>query len=98
MSRNLGQTSLKRRRKSGNAMQAFDRLPAELRGWLSTAVLPWHPQSVRRIYAKAFARTRDRAEALEELDRIQDRRIAQDARKIWGAEHPAASVSSRAPR
>lgn len=90
MNRNLGATRLKRRRRSENPMQEFDRLPAELRSWLAVAMLPWRPRSVLRAYDKAFARTQDKERALQELDRVQERLIALDAKKIWGADHPCA--------
>ena len=88
MSRNLGATTLKRRRRPSNMMSEFDRLPAELRGWVATAMLPWRPQSVRRAYDKALKHTQDRSKALEELDRLQQRRMTHDARKLWGNDHP----------
>ena len=91
MSANQGDTSLKCRRRCASPMGEYDRLPAELRACLSTAVLPWGPRSVRRAYDRAVARTRDKALALEELDRIQDRLVARDAGKIWGKEHPSAA-------
>ncbi len=88
MPRNLGTTTLKRRRRPPNAMHEFDRLPPELRSWVATAMLPWRPQSVRRAYDKALERTQDTSKALEELDRLQERRITQDTRRLWGEDHP----------
>lgn len=85
---NLGRTSLKLRRRAENPMQDFDRLPSELRGWVATAVLPWRPRSVRRAYEKALERTRDKTQALRELDKLQDRLIANDVRKVWGEAYP----------
>ena len=85
---NRGRTTLKRRRRDGRGMEEFDRLPAELRTWLASAALPWRPQSVKRAFAKAYARTGDRQSALRELDAMQRRLIAKDARKVWGADHP----------
>ncbi len=52
MTKNL-QSSLRRRRRPGNAMQAYDALPRELRCWLSTAALPWSPASAKGIWQKA---------------------------------------------
>ena len=46
-------SSLKRRRRP-DPMRAYDDLPAPLRAWLSTAVLPWSPQSALRIWRKAI--------------------------------------------
>jgi hypothetical protein len=76
MRSNRGETSLKRRRRNEDPMQEFDRLPAELRAWLANAVLPWRPRSVRSAFAKAVARTQDKASALRELDRLQARLVA----------------------
>ncbi len=88
---NRGQTSLKRRQRKEDKMQDYDRLPTELRIWLSAAVLPWRPKSVKRTYERALARTQSRAKALDELERTQSRLIARDACKIWGANHPDAA-------
>ena len=59
-------------------MTEYDRLPADLRAWLAQAALPWSPRSVARAFGRALARGRgDRAAALAELDRLQERRLAQ---------------------
>lgn len=87
---NRGKTSLKLRRRSEDPMREYDRLPAELRLWLAAAVLPWRPKSVRRAFDKALDRTRDTRSALAELDRLQARLIARDARAVWGGDHPDA--------
>jgi hypothetical protein len=79
-------------------MRDFDGLPAELRGWLAAAVLPWRPQSVRRAFDRAVARTRDPARALQELDRLERRLVAEDARRIWGQGHPCAAAKATPPR
>ncbi len=92
MGANRGKTSLKRRQRDEDPMREFDRLPAELRSWLATAVLPWRPRSVRRSFSRALARTGDRALALAELDLLQQRLIARDARQVWGADHPCTAL------
>ena len=89
---NRGQTSLKLKRRTEDPMRDYDRLPPELRAWLAGAVLPWRPRSVRRAFEFAVARTRDRACALQELDRLQDRLVAKDARAVWGDAHPDVST------
>jgi len=89
---NRGRTSLKLKRRAEDPMRDFDRLPPELRAWLASAVLPWRPRSVRRAFERAVARTRNRAHALEELDRLQERLVAEDARAVWGDAHPDAST------
>ena len=71
-------------------MRDYDRLPPDLRGWLATALLPWRPKSALRAFNAAFARTRDRRRALRELDLLQARLVARDARKVWGESHPLA--------
>ncbi len=88
---NRGQTSLKRRRRNEDRMRDFDRLSPELRLWLASAMLPWRPKSVQCAFTKAYNKTGDAAAALKELDQMQYRLIAKDARKIWGAEHPVAA-------
>lgn len=87
---NRGKTSLKLKRRNEDPMREFDRLPPELRAWLASAVLPWRPRSVRRAFDKALARTRDKTSAIKELDRLQERLVANDVRKVWGQDHPHA--------
>ncbi|MCR9152371.1 MAG: DUF6525 family protein [Rhodobacteraceae bacterium] len=88
MATNRGKTSLRLKRRNADPMRDYDRLPAELRVWLSRAVLPWRPRSVRLAFERALSRTRDVDRALEELDRLQARLLAADARAVWGAGHP----------
>jgi hypothetical protein len=92
MARNRGATSLRLKRRAADPMRAYDRLPPELRAWLADAVLPWRPQSVRRAFDRAVARTQDKASALRELDRLQARLVARDARQVWGTDHPCAEA------
>ena len=92
MATNRGKTSLKLKRRNEDPMREFDRLPAELRVWLASAVLPWRPRSVRRAFDRAIARTRDTSRALEDLDRLQSRLVTQDARKVRGHKPPCAST------
>lgn len=92
MPRNLGDTRLKRPLRRTSAMQDFDRLPPDLRRWLSAANLPWSAKSAERAYTKALQRCRDREAALRELDALQERLVAKDAAQVWGTEHPACSA------
>lgn len=71
MSHNLGQTSLRRRCRSGDPMQAYDALPAPLRRWLAEAALPWSPASVRKVWRKALNSGLATSEALELLTRCE---------------------------
>lgn len=95
MNRNLGHTSLRRRPRRGDPMSDFDRLPFELRVWLASAVLPWRPSSVHRAYSRVLASTKDSARALDELNRIERRLIAKDARRVWGPEYPCGPAENR---
>ena len=90
--RNRGATTLRTKRRRENPMSEFDRLPGELREWLAAAKLPWRPRSVQQAYSKALMRTTDAATALRELDRLEQRLVAKDARAIWGHGHPDAEV------
>jgi hypothetical protein len=60
-------------------MADYDALPAPLRVWLSEARLPWSPASARRAWRRALIRSFGRTKAaLAEMDRLEDKRIAQD--------------------
>lgn len=78
MTRNLGQTSLRRKRRARNPMDAYDGLPAPLRQWLSQAALPWSPESARRIWARSRARGLTPNEALQALSRVEEHTLARD--------------------
>lgn len=97
MATNRGLTSLKCRRQRGNPMHAYDRLPPDLRAWLSNAMLPWRAGSVERAFSKALARTGNRSQALRELDRLQRDMVAKDAARIWGGTHPICAEPPDAP-
>lgn len=95
MTRNIGQTSLKSKRRCAHPMSEYDRLPANLRSWVARAVLPWRAQSVRLAYDRALARTGTVERALRELDSIQARLIAKDSALVWGPEHPQATADAK---
>lgn len=58
-------------------MADYDRLPADLRAWLAQAALPWSPRSAARAFADALTRSPgNRAAALAELDRLEQRSLA----------------------
>ena len=78
MKRNLGETKLKKKRRSSNPMSEFDRMPKTLRDWLNTAALPWRPVSVHRAYQKALIKTGDQQSALEYLNVLQKERLFRD--------------------
>lgn len=78
MSRNLGQSSLRRKRRSGDPMHEYDRLPAPLRQWLSKAILPWSPASVRRVWSKSLAKGLSAEDAISTLRQAEARTLARD--------------------
>lgn len=78
MNRNLGQTSLRRKKRSGDPMEAFDGLPAPVRQWVAQAALPWSPTSVRRIWSRSRAKGLTAEEALQSLTQAEARTLARD--------------------
>jgi len=78
MNRNLGQSSLRRKRRSSDPMAAFDGLPAPLRQWLSEAALPWSPASARPIWSKSLAKGSTPEEALLSLSQAEAQTLARD--------------------
>jgi hypothetical protein len=78
MNRNLGATTLRRKRRADDPMRSYDALPAPLRRWLSQAALPWSPASARRVWARACARGLGPQDALEALARAEQRTLARD--------------------
>ncbi len=78
MNRNLGQTSLCRKRRSADPMAAYDGLPAPVRRWVAQAALPWSPASVRRIWSKSRAKGLSDDEALSTLAESEARTLARD--------------------
>lgn len=79
--RNL-RTQLKRRRRRGSPMQAYDALPQGLRQWLASACLPWSPASALKIWDQAGGSANPMA-AILRLDAIERSMLQQDA-LIWG--------------
>lgn len=82
MKRNLGQTSLRRKRRQRDSMATYDALPAPLRHWLSQAVLPWSPISARRIWSKSRARGLSPEETLKSLCEAEARTLAREQQAI----------------
>ncbi|MEL6620570.1 MAG: DUF6525 family protein [Pseudomonadota bacterium] len=82
MTRNLGATTLRRKRRSADPMRSFDALPAPLRRWLAQANLPWSPASVRRIWNRACARGLTPEDALSILSRAEARTLARDRHAV----------------
>ncbi len=82
MTCNLGQTSLRRKRRAADPMQTYDALPTPLRRWLSQAALPWSPTSARKIWTRAQANGLDADEALAILSRAETQTLARDKHAI----------------
>lgn len=78
MRRNLGQCSLRRKRRASDPMAAFDGLPQPVRHWLTQAALPWSPTSVRRIWSNSTAKGLSDEEALLSLAQAEARALARD--------------------
>ena len=74
---NRGATDLPLRRRQGDPMREFDRLPRPLRRWLSEAALPWSPRSAARAWRRALSDSGgDPTLALQRLDQAQARTLA----------------------
>ena len=82
MSRNLGQSSLRRKRRYGDPMPAYDGLPAPLRQWLSAAALPWSPTSARRLWFKLRSKGLTQEEMVASLSEVEARTLARDRHSI----------------
>lgn len=90
MTRNLGDCSLRRKRRAADPLQVYDGLPAPLRKWLSQAALPWSPSSAKRIWSRALARGLTPEEALESLSRAEAKTLAQEKGGAFTSPHRAA--------
>lgn len=78
MKRNLGQTSLRGKSRTGNIMRSFDQLPKPLRLWLTNAALPWSPASAKKIWKKSMSDGLNVDEALARLTQAEQRSLARD--------------------
>lgn len=76
--RNLGQTSLRSKRRNSDPMQTFDNLPEPLRRWLGQAALPWSPASARRIWQNAHQKGLTVEETLCSLSRAEAKTLSRD--------------------
>ena len=82
MTQNLGETNLRRRKRVGNSMYEFDQLPKPLRKWLSKAILPWSPLSVRRVWHRSITKGLTSQEALGVLDKTEESTMKKEKSKI----------------
>lgn len=77
---NLGATVLKRHRRRGDPMAAYDALPAPLRHWLAEAAMPWSPISCHRIWQRACKTGTSVEEVLDTLSRAEKRAMEREYR------------------
>ena len=82
MKQNIGETNLRRRKRVGNSMYEFDQLPEPLRKWLSKAILPWSPFSVRRGWHRSITKGLSSQEALGVLDKTEECTLKKEKSKI----------------
>ncbi|MCF6444732.1 DUF6525 family protein [Nereida sp. MMG025] len=78
MPRNLGSTTLRRRRRRADPMANYDALPTPLRLWLATAALPWSPQSCKRIWEKSRKQGLSVEETIAHLSALEHKSLARD--------------------
>ncbi|MCF6433016.1 MULTISPECIES: DUF6525 family protein [unclassified Leisingera] len=78
--RNLN-SGLKRRRRAGDPMQAYDALPPGLRRWLASACLPWSPASALKIWNNAGG-SKDPGAAATRLNAAEQSLMRRDA-GVW---------------
>ncbi len=78
MIRNLGSTSLRRKRRSADPMRSYDALPVPLRRWLAEASLPWSPASAHRVWCRACKRGLSPEDTLVVLSQAEARTLARD--------------------
>ena len=76
--KNLGETKLRKHRRSSDPMKEVYRIPKLLREWLTGAALPWAPKSVHRAYNKALRQTGDPGLALRQLEKLQQQKLSVD--------------------
>ncbi len=79
LSQNLGETRLRRRRRSADPMRTYDALPAPLRHWLADAALPWSPASAHRVWVRAPARGLSAEATLASLTDAEARLLTRDS-------------------
>ena len=80
--KNLGVTTLRKRRRTSDPMKEFDKMPKLLRDWLNTAALPWAPKSVHRAYHRIYQKNGDAKLALQHLEKLQEQRLSVDEKLI----------------
>ncbi|MEP1793058.1 DUF6525 family protein [Parasphingorhabdus sp.] len=78
---NLGETSLRGRRRTGDPMAAYDALPVPLRIWLSQAALPWSPASAKRVWTRARAKGLGVEGAIQSLSQAEMKTLARDSQR-----------------
>ena len=72
---NRGATGLPLKRRTGNPMTEFDRLPPELRAWMCQATLPWSPHSCLKIWEQSRAKGEEVSQIILRLNRAEQRTL-----------------------
>lgn len=94
--RNLA-TSLKCR-SNARPMERYDRLPAELRHWLSKAALPWSAQSTLRLWSRLHRETGGDIDRMtRRLDLAEQKMLMRDRTRIWGSDCAATPLGMERP-
>lgn len=97
MAGNLATTLARRGR--GRPMDRYDRLPADLRRWLAAAALPWSAASALRLWTRLQRETGgDTALVLHRLELAEQRMLARDCPRIWGAAYPLGDLVRGQPQ
>jgi hypothetical protein len=96
MRRNL--SSPRARRRAGDPMAAYDRLPRDLRLWLAEAALPWSAASVLRLWQRALRETGCARAARDRLARAEANTLAREAARVWGKSYPKLQAGDLAKR
>lgn len=78
---NLGATTQKPHRRTGDPMARFDSLPAPVRRWMAKAALPWSPASCRRLWTRARRAGASVDEALAVLDQAERRALERETER-----------------
>lgn len=79
----------------GDVMAEYDRLPRELRLWLADAALAWSAGSALRLWQSALRRSGSVALARAFLAQAEEKTLAREAAKVWGAHYPAGPYCGR---
>jgi len=76
-------------------MDRYDRLPPELRRWVSTAALPWSANSVLRLWSRLHRETGgDSGDMIRRMDLAEQRMLRREWRRVWGKDYSDQAAST----